>query len=97
MEALCIALGINRDAFRIHLPGQLAGIRAAFDIGNLGRSECHHFIVRVVTEEDVEVVEIAPGGAHDESTDRGHKELLDRKDEFQPGSCFHRGSHCTLR
>ena len=68
-----VNLGIDRYAFRIHLPSQLAGIRAPLDIGDLGRSECHHFIVRVIAEEDVEVVEVAPSGAHDESSNRGHK------------------------
>ncbi len=63
-----VALGIDRDAFRIEFPGQFRRISAAFDVGDLGCSKCHYFIVFVVTEIDIEVVEVAPGGAHDEST-----------------------------
>ncbi len=60
---------MDRDAFRIQSPGKFLGISAAFNIGDLGGCESHHFIVLVIPEIDIEIVEVAPGGAHDEGTD----------------------------
>ena len=50
-------------------PASCSRVGAAFDIRDLGRGEGHDFIIGVIAEEDVEVMEIAPGGAHDEGTD----------------------------
>ena len=63
-----VGLGKDGDALRIEFPSKLRWISATLDIGDLGCSKCNHFIVLIVTEIDIEVVEVAPGGAHDEST-----------------------------
>ena len=64
------ALGVDRDAFWVQLASQFGRVGAAFDIGDLGGGESDHLVIRVVAEEDVEIVEVASGGAHDQGTDR---------------------------
>jgi hypothetical protein len=67
-----VAFGIDRDPLRVTGTRQLRGIEPALDIWNLGGCKCHDFILRIVAEEDIEIMKIAPGGAHDEGTDGGH-------------------------
>jgi hypothetical protein len=54
--------------------GQRRRVDATGDPGNLGRGERHHPRLRAVAEHGVEVVEVAPSGAHDH--DRSHPARL---------------------
>src|SRR5450759_5141568 len=63
-----VGLGKDGNTFWIQFPSKLRRIRATLDVGDLGCSESHHFIVLVIAEIDIEIVEVAPGGAHDESS-----------------------------
>ena len=62
-----LELGFRRDgdAFRILRAGERGGIAAPGDAGNLRRGKGHDFERRIVAIDDIEVVEIAPGRAHD--------------------------------
>ena len=71
-QALQVALRVNRDALRVQLAGQLSRVLASFDVGDLGGGEGDHLIIRIVAEEDVEIVEVASRGAHDDRSDGGH-------------------------
>ncbi|GBD10008.1 hypothetical protein HRbin22_02271 [Candidatus Thermoflexus japonica] len=64
-----LLLGVDGDAVRVKGAGQLGGIQTPFDVRDLSGREGHDLIVRVVPEEDVEVVEVAPRGAHEDHTD----------------------------
>ena len=63
-----LALRVDRDARRVELARKLGGIAPAVDVGDLRRGEGDDLVVLVVPEYQVEVVEIAPGGAHDQNT-----------------------------
>ena len=65
-ELVELGLGVDRDALGIELAGQGRGILAAFDVRDLGGGEGDDLVVGIVAEEGVEVVEVAPGGAHDD-------------------------------
>ena len=65
-ELVELGLGLDRDALGIELAGQDRGILAALDVRDLRRREGDDPVVGVVTEVGVEVVEVAPGGAHDD-------------------------------
>ena len=67
-----IAFGIDRDSFRIELPRQFGGIAAAVDVRDLRGGERDDLVAGVAPEEGVEVVEIAPCGAHDQHACLGH-------------------------
>ena len=64
-----LAFGVDRDAFRVKLSSQFFRIQAAFDVGDLRGGESYHFVILVTAEEGVEVVEVTPGGPHDDSAD----------------------------
>ncbi len=63
--------GVDRNTFGVQRTGQRSRVAAAFNIGDLRCSKSHNLVFLVIAEIHIEVVEIAPGGAHDESTD-GH-------------------------
>ena len=69
-----LLLGADRDPLRIARPGQRGRIDALVDAGDLGRREGDDVGVRVVAEGDVEVVEVASSGSHDD--DLAHCGLL---------------------
>jgi len=55
----------DRDAVGVVAAGQRGWVGAAGDPGDLGGGEGDHPGLRVVAEDGVEVVEVAPAGAHD--------------------------------
>jgi hypothetical protein len=55
----------DRDAVRVALPGKHRWIPAPGDVRDLGRRERDDLGTRVVPVHHVEVVKVAPGGAHD--------------------------------
>ncbi len=65
-ELLQLALVVNGNPLRIQLPRQLPGILLAGDVRDLGGGEGDHLVLGVVAEAGVEVMKIAPGGAHDQ-------------------------------
>ena len=71
-QARQLVFGVNRDTLGVELTGQFFGVEAAFDIGDLGGGESQDVVILIPSEKGIEVVEIAPGGAHDQGTDRGH-------------------------
>ncbi len=71
-----LAFGMDWDSLRIVRPGQLGGVAAAIDVRDLCRGECDDLVTGVAPEEGVEVVEIAPCGAHDQHTCLSHDLLL---------------------
>ena len=72
-DLLELGLGPDRDADRIPVPGELVRIDAAVDVRDLGGREGDDLVLRGVAEEDVEVVEVAAGGADDHHTLRIHR------------------------
>ena len=59
-------LGDDRDPLGVGGPGQGGRVGAVVDVGDLGGGERHHLGGRVATERAVEVVEVPPGGPHDD-------------------------------
>ncbi len=59
---------MDRDAVRIALPGEDRRIRAVVDVGDLRRGERDDLGLGIVSVDDVEVVEVAAGGSHDQDT-----------------------------
>jgi hypothetical protein len=57
---------MDRDALRIQGTGEFGRISPALDARDLRRREGDHVEDLVVPVVDVEVVEISPGGAHDQ-------------------------------
>ena len=62
-----IAFRKNRDALGVKRPGQRGRVGAVFNIWDLSRSEGDHLAIAVITEDDIEVVEIAACRPHDEN------------------------------
>ena len=62
------ALRMDGNAIGIKLPCQFVRVRSSSDVGNLRSREGNDFVVRVATEEDVEVVEVAAGSSHDDDS-----------------------------
>ena len=60
-----VRFGVDRYALRIKLTRKDGWIGLVLYAGDLGGGESDHLIGRVVPEEDVEVVKVAPRGAHD--------------------------------
>jgi hypothetical protein len=56
-----ILLGINSDTFGVVRSGQIRRIDTAFDVGYLSGGEPYHLCIRVVTKNDIEVVEVSSG------------------------------------
>ena len=62
-DLLELGLGPDRDAHRIPVPGELVRVDAPLDVRDLGGREGDDLVLGGVAEEDVEVVEVAAGGA----------------------------------
>ncbi len=60
-----LVLRDDRDARRVERTGELRRVATPGDAGDLGRREGDDLDARVVAVDDVEVVEVAPGGPHD--------------------------------
>ncbi len=58
-------LRVKRDALGVEGPGQLRGVNAVVHQGNLGRGKGRHLILGVVLEQQVEIMKIPAGRAHD--------------------------------
>ena len=61
-----LVLGADLDAVGVQRAGEHGRIDAIVDPGDLGRGEGDDLGLRVVTERDVEVVEVASAGSHDD-------------------------------
>ena len=72
-DLLELRLGPDRDAHRIPVPGQLVRVDAPLDVRDLGGRERDDLVRVRVAEEDVEVVEVAAGGADDDHARRFHR------------------------
>ena len=62
----------DRHPVGVELAGELGRVDAFVDVGDLCRSEGDHLIAGVVAKERVEVVEVPPGGAHDDDLGATH-------------------------
>ncbi len=65
-DAFEIGLRDDVDAVRVEGPGELRRVAPVIDPGDLGGRERDDLDRWVVAIDDVEVVEVAPGGAHDD-------------------------------
>ena len=63
-HALEVGLGFNGNAFRVERAGERGGVAPPINIGDLCGRKGHHLIISVVAKEDIEIVKVAPGGAH---------------------------------
>ena len=61
-------LRVDGNPVGVQFPGQFGGVSPPLDVGYLGGGEGDHLVGRVVAEIDVEVVEVAPGGSHDDDS-----------------------------
>ena len=64
--------GVNGNPGRVELSGQFRGIPASLNVRDLRSSESYDLVVGVTTEIGVEVVEITPGGSHDDDSNFLH-------------------------
>jgi len=71
-DGLEVRLGEDRDALGIEPAGERRGVLAAVDVRDLRGRESHDVVGGVVAVDDVEVVEVAPCGAHDDGADGAH-------------------------
>src|SRR3990172_8681744 len=71
-----LILGIDGDSLGVVRTRQFGGIAASFDIRDLGRGEGDDSRAGVLPVSNVEVMEIPPGGPHDEHTGLFHVALL---------------------
>ena len=72
-RALEVGLGPDRDPFRIQLAGELGRVDAPVDVGNLCRGEADDVERFSAAVDEVEVVEVAAGGARDEHSRPVHE------------------------
>ncbi len=63
-----LVLLVDRDAAGVAVPREDGGVRSVIDVGDLGRGERDDVGLGVVPVDDVEVVEVAAGGSHDQDT-----------------------------
>ena len=70
-DLLELRFGPDRDAGRVERAGELGRISPLGDSGDLGRREGDHLERGIVAVDDVEVVEVAPGSAHDQDAGAG--------------------------
>ena len=70
---------VDGDPIRVARTGQLGRIPPVLDERDLGGREGHHLGFRVVPIDDVEVVEVAPSGAHDQDTPGHHRPFQYRR------------------
>ena len=78
-----VALRMDRDALRVLLAGQRSRVFALIDVRDLGGGESNDFVVGIIPEESVEIMEIAPCSAHDQCSDRCHSLII-----LLVGICF---------
>jgi hypothetical protein len=71
-EIYQLVFGVDGDAVWVEAPGQLGRIDATCDVWDLGSSKGHDFVLLVVAKENVKVVKVATGSAHDQDTGTGH-------------------------
>ncbi len=71
-EIYQLLFGVDGDAVRVEAPCQLRRVDATFDVWDLGGSKGHNLVLLVVAEENVKVVKVATGSAHDQDTGTGH-------------------------
>src|SRR3989304_4760643 len=84
-QVLPALLREDGDAGGVERPGELRRVGAAGDVGDLRRREADDLVGGRVAEDDVEVVEIAAGGAQDEDApSRGCARSLCRHDAASP-------------
>jgi len=71
-------LGLVEDGnpFRVELAGQLSRVDPSLDVRNLGGGKADHLEVIVVSEQHVEVVEVASCGSQDQNPFSLHQTLL---------------------
>jgi len=67
-----VIFGEDRDALRVELAGQRRRIQSIVDVRNLVGGERDDVVPGIGAIDDVEVVEVAPGGAHDDRADAFH-------------------------
>jgi hypothetical protein len=70
-----VLFGVDRDALGIKSASQFWRVIAPLDVGDLRGSESDHFVIWVLPEINVEVVEITPCGAHDQRSNGRHIEV----------------------
>ncbi len=70
-DRLQVGLVEDRDAVRVVRSGQRSRIPSVAQPGNLGLGERDHAHLGVLAIDHVEVVEVAPGGAHDQDAGAG--------------------------
>jgi hypothetical protein len=68
-QAIEILFPMDRDTGRIQGAGQRRGIDPVVNVWNLRGGEPHDPIVRIAAKQHVEVMEIPPGGSHDQYPD----------------------------
>ena len=68
-QAIEILFRMDRDPGRIQGAGQRRGIETVINVWNLRGGEPHDPIVRIIAKQHVEVMEISPGGSHDQYPD----------------------------
>jgi hypothetical protein len=84
-DRLELGLVDDGDALGIERTGQGRGVAAVGDTGDLGRGEGHHLGGGIVPIRDVEVVEVAAGGPHDDhSFDVVSHEPSSRRNDATP-------------
>ena len=58
----------NWNTVRIERPGQLTRVTAVGNIGDLGGGESNDVKFSIVAKNNVEIVEVAPGGTQDDGS-----------------------------
>jgi hypothetical protein len=72
-----VFLGVDGDAIWIGGPCKLGRVATSLDAGDLSGRERDHLYLRIVAVGDVEVVEVAPCGAHDQDVPHATSSLRD--------------------
>jgi hypothetical protein len=62
----------DRQAVGIMGPGQFSRVAPPVDLGDLRGGEADDFVVLIVLEEQIEIVEVAPGSAEDQHPFASH-------------------------
>src|SRR5690606_17604144 len=76
----------DRDTARVERSCQLGRINPVLDTGNLCCRKGDDFITFIIPVVQIEVVKIAPSGAHDDDFTSLHHELLSPGEEGKPAS-----------
>ncbi len=81
-EIAQLLFGINGDALGIQVSRQGCGVSLVRDARYLGGGEGDDLVLIVVAEGDVEIVEVAPRGAHDDDSGFCHAPRLKKVEVF---------------